>query len=169
MIISKLFLFFAVSTIVCTSCNKEKFTDTTIVSENGADNATTTLASTSNVVVKTIAGKLDDRGNAQDGNGSDARFWNPTKMVYDSRNNMLYIADGTVIRSMDAQYIVNTYVPLNAIGNSFNEILDMDVAPGAAGTLYITTHENDLWKIEPEGNSSKATLIADNVYGGNDV
>src|SRR3954471_11739920 len=155
MIISKLFLFFAVSTIVCTSCNKEKFTETTIVSENRADNATTTLASTSNVVVKTISGKLDDRGNAQDGNGSNARFWNPTKMVYDSRNNMLYVADGSAVRSIDAQNNVSTYVPLNTVGNSFVDILDIDVAPGTGGTLYLTTDNNELWKIEPVGGTSQ--------------
>src|SRR3954451_6098511 len=133
MFISKLILLLAVGTIACSSCTKEKFTDTTIVTERQTENSDASLVSTSNVVVTTIAGKLDDRGNAQDGNGSNARFWNPTKMVYDSRNNMLYVADGTVIRSIDRQNNVKTYVPLGAIGSSYNEILDMDVAPGAAG------------------------------------
>ena len=34
-----------------------------------------------NVTVTTIAGKVDDHGNGEDGNGPNARFWNPTKMV----------------------------------------------------------------------------------------
>ncbi|WP_018611266.1 hypothetical protein [Segetibacter koreensis] len=122
-----------------------------------------------NVTVSTIAGKLDDRGNAEDGNGANARFWNPTKMVYDNRNNILYVADGTVIRSIDMQNNVKTYIPLGAIGSSYNEILDMDVAPGTGGTLYIVTKENDLWKIEPNGNVGKATNIVNRVYGGNAV
>ena len=121
------------------------------------------------VTITTLAGKLDDKGNAEDGNGANARFWNPTKMVFDSRNNTLYIADGSVVRSMDAQNNVRTYVPLNAIGNSFVDILDMDVAPGTGGTLYVTTDDNDLWKIEPSGSGSHATLLAGNEYGGNDV
>src|SRR5881398_1143844 len=140
MFTSKLLLFLAVGTIACSSCTKEKMVDTTITNTGHIDNVhAEALVSTANVLVTTVAGKLDDRGNAQDGKGSNARFWNPTKMVYDSRNNMLYIADGSVIRSMDMQYNVKTYIPLNAIGSSYNEILDMDVAPGAGGTLYIIT------------------------------
>ena len=119
------------------------------------------------VTVSTIAGKLRDHGNAEDGNGSNARFWNPTKMIYDNRNNMLYIADGSVIRSMDIQNNVSTYIPLGAIGSSYNEILDIALAPGSGGTLYITTKENDLWKIEPAGNKGKATNIVNRTHGGN--
>lgn len=120
-----------------------------------------------NVHVFTIAGKADDRGHAEDGNGAAARFWNPTKMIFDSRNNMLYVADGTTIRSIDEQNNVKTYMPVGTTGG-FNEILDMDIAPGTAGgTLYFTSHENDLWKIEPNGNSFTTTKIVDRVYGGN--
>ena len=97
-----------------------------------------------NVTVTTIAGKVKDHGNAEDGSGVNARFWNPTKMVYDSRNNTLYVADGTTIRSIDQQNNVKTYLPLGALSN-FNEIYDIDLAPGsAAGTLYCITKENDL-------------------------
>jgi len=168
MFISKLFLFVAAGTIACSSCTKDNIRDTPVVAARLAGNANATLVSTTNVRVTTIAGKLDDAGNAQDGNGSNARFWNPTKMVYDSRNDRLYVADGTVIRSIDGQNNVKTYVPLGAIGSSYNEILDMDVAPGAAGgTLYIITKENDLWKIVPNGTSGKATNIVNRIYGGN--
>src|SRR4051794_20838680 len=55
------------------------------------------------VNVVTIAGKRGDHGNAEDGNGANARLWNPGKMVYDQRNKVLYVADGTTIRSIDEQ------------------------------------------------------------------
>ncbi len=121
----------------------------------------------SNAIVYTIAGKAGDHGNAEDGNGSNARLWNPTKMVYDDRNSTLYVADGTVIRSIDQQNNVKTYMPLGTISN-YSEILDLDRAPGwAGGNLYFTTKENDLIKIEPNGNSFKITKLADRIYAGN--
>ena len=119
------------------------------------------------VTLSTIAGQTGIRGNAEDGNGANARFWNPTKMVFDGRNNMLYVADGTVIRSIDRDNNVKTYMPLHTLGNH-NEIMDIDLAPGSkGGTLIFITSENDIWKIEPDGNSSKATRLIDRVYGGN--
>lgn len=162
---SKMLLWFTfTATIACSSCTKDK-----IQNIPNTPNTPDTPASSFNVTVSTIAGKVGDHGNAEDGNGSNARFWNPTKMVYDNRNNMLYIADGTVIRSMDQANNVSTYLPLHTLSN-YNEILDIDLAPGAAGgTLYIVTKENDLWKIEPDGNSAKATNIINRVYGGNET
>jgi hypothetical protein len=160
MLIRKLFLFAVVAAIAFSSCTKNKGPYTPPPPDNGDGEFS--------VNVTTIAGQVSNKG-GEDGNGSDARFWNPTKMVYDSRNNMLYIADGSVIRSMDAQNNVSTYVPLNAIGGSFDEILDMDVAPGAGGTIYVTTMYSQLWKIEPNGSGSKAILLASNTYGGDDV
>lgn len=122
--------------------------------------------STFNVNVTTIAGKFGTQGDA-DGQGSNARFWNPTKMVYDNRNNTLYVADGTVIRSIDAQNDVKTYLPFGKI-NNYDEILDIDVTPDAVGgSLYFITEENGLYKIEPKGSSYKLTTIADRIYGGN--
>ena len=153
------------ATIACSSCSKDKIDG--IPNTPGTPGTPGTPAF--NVTVSTIAGKLDDHGKAEDGNGINARFWNPTKMVYDNRNNILYIADGTVIRSMDQANNVRTYLPLKTLGN-YNEILDIDLAPeSAGGTLYITTKENDLWKIEPDGNSAKATNIINRVYGGNET
>jgi len=90
-------------------------------------------------------------------------------MIYDSRNNILYIADGTAIRSMDAQNNVETYIPPGAIGSSYNEILDIDLAPGTGGSLYIITKENDLWKIEPNGSNGNAINIVNRIHGGNEV
>src|SRR4051794_37369116 len=118
-----LILVAAIAMAAFISCTKDKENPGSDSNDDG------TGGSKFHVTVSTIAGKLDDKGNAEDGNGADARFWNPTKMVYDSRNNTLYIADGSVVRSMDAQNNVSTYVPLNTIGNSFVDILDMDVAP----------------------------------------
>ena len=122
---------------------------------------------TTTATVSTIAGKLGDHGNAEDGQGANARFWNPTKMIFDSRNNMLYVADGNTIRSIDAQNNVNTYLPLGKL-STYNEIMDLDLAPGAAGgTLYIVTKENDLIKIEPANGQVNVTKLADRIYGGN--
>ena len=42
-------------------------------------------ATTYVVNVTTIAGKYGLQGD-DDGKGANARFWNPTKMVYDNRN-----------------------------------------------------------------------------------
>ena len=121
------------------------------------------------VNVTTIAGKLGDHGNAEDGQGGAARFWNPTKMVFDNRNNTLYVADGNTIRAIDQQNNASTYMPLGTISR-FSEIFDIDLAPGAmGGTLYFTTKENDLIKIEPAGNTFTITKIIDRIYGGNEI
>jgi sugar lactone lactonase YvrE len=121
-----------------------------------------------NVKVTTIAGKFGIQGDA-DGSGSTARFWNPTKMVYDNRNDKLYVADGTVIRSIDKQNNVKTYLPFGKIGN-YAEILDIDVtADSIGGSLYFTTKENDLYKIEPKGTSYKLTTVINRIYGGNEI
>jgi len=123
-------------------------------------------AGTYTVNVTTIAGKYGIQGDA-DGKGANARFWNPTKMVYDSRNKTLYVADGTVIRSIDAQNNVKTYLPFGKI-NNYDEILDMDVTKDSVGgSLYFITEENGLYKIEPKGKSYKLTTIADRIYWGN--
>lgn len=121
-----------------------------------------------NLTVTTFAGKLNDKGNAEDGAGSNARFWNPTKMVYDYRNNTLYVADGTTIRSVDAAANVKTYLPLRSISN-WDEILDIDLAPGAGGSLYFVSAEHNLWKVEPAGASIRLTNLADRTYGGNET
>ncbi|MGG9964196.1 hypothetical protein [Ferruginibacter sp. SUN106] len=121
------------------------------------------------VTVTTIAGKVNDHGNGEDGNGLNARFWNPTKMVFDNRNNMLYVADGTSIRSIDQQNNVKTYLPEHVL-SAFNEIMDIDLAPGPdGGTLYFISKENDIWKIEPNGNNYTTTKIIDRVFGGNET
>jgi hypothetical protein len=88
-----------------------------------------------NVHVSTIAGRFGIQGDG-DGQGGKARFWNPTKMVYDNRNHTLYVADGTVIRSIDQQNNVKTYLPFGKI-NNYDEILDMDVTKDSiGGSLY---------------------------------
>ncbi|CAN5848670.1 hypothetical protein BH11BAC4_BH11BAC4_26590 [soil metagenome] len=145
--------------LVCSSCTKDDATSSPNITPAGSG---------STVVVSTIAGKLHDHGNAEDGNAANARFWNPGKMIYDNRNHTLYVADGTTIRSVDALNNVNTYMPLGTIGG-FNEILDLDLAPGVAGSLYFTTKENDLVKIEPDGNTIRKTILINRVTGGNET
>jgi hypothetical protein len=124
--------------------------------------------STFTVNVSTIAGKFGVQGDA-DGQGINARFWNPTKMVYDNRNKTLYVADGTVLRSIDQKNNVKTYLPFGKI-NNYDEILDLDVTPDSiGGSLYFITKENGLYKIEPKGTSYKLTTIADRIYEGNET
>jgi hypothetical protein len=148
--------------LLFTSCSKSIESK----SSNNLQSSMVNNATTYNVTVSTIAGKYGVQGD-NDGNGSNARFWNPTKMVYDNRNNTLYIADGTVIRSLGAQNNVKTYLPFGKI-NNFDEILDIDVtADSTGGSLYFITEENNLYKIEPSGKSYKLTTIVDRIYGGN--
>jgi len=153
--------------VLTTSCSKniENKPDISSLKTNAIINADTIQY---NVTVSTIAGKYGIQGDA-DGKGSNARFWNPTKMVYDSRNKTLYVADGTVIRSIDAQNNVKTYLPFGKI-NNYDEILDMDVTKDSiGGSLYFITEENSLYKIAPMGTSYKLTTIADRIYGGNEL
>jgi len=152
------------SIILFTACTKSVNSNSSI-SSNQNNAATVTQY---NVNVTTIAGKFKVQGD-DDGNGSNARFWNPTKMVYDNRNKTLYVADGTVIRSVDQQNNVKTYLPFGKI-NNFDEILDMDVTKDSiGGSLYFITEENDLYKIEPKSKSYKLTVIANRIYGGNET
>ena len=150
--------------LLATACSKNIDTASNISSFKNNAAVTTTYK----VTVTTIAGKFGVQGDA-DGKGSVARFWNPTKMVYDNRNKKLYVADGTVIRSIDAQNNVKTYLPFGKI-NNYDEILDMDVTKDSiGGSLYFITEENALYKIEPKGTSYKLTTIADRLYGGNEI
>jgi hypothetical protein len=151
--------------LLITACTKNIDTNanTNNVKSNAVSNATTY-----NVTVTTIAGKYGIQGDA-DGKGGNARFWNPTKMVYDNRNNTLYVADGTVIRSVDQQNNVKTYLPFGKI-NNYDEILDMDVTKDSiGGSLFFITEQNDLYKIVPSGTSYKLTTIVNRIYGGNDT
>ena len=151
--------------LLFTSCSKNIDINSNMSNLN---TSTVNNATQSAVTVTTIAGAYGLQGD-NDGKGSNARFWNPTKMVYDNRNKTLYVADGTVIRSVDAQNNVKTYLPFGKI-NNYDEILDIDVTPDSiGGSLYFITEENGLYKIEPKGTSYKLTTIADRVYGGNAV
>ena len=151
-----------VTLFLASSCKKN------VDVNSDASVTTNAISNTSTYIVNvtTIAGKLKTQGDI-DGQGNNARFWNPTKMVYDNRNSVLYVADGTVIRSVDKQNNVKTYLPFGKI-NNYDEILDMDIAQDSiGGTLYFITKENGLYKIGPSGNSYKLTTIADRVYEGN--
>jgi hypothetical protein len=151
--------------LLTTACTKN--IDTNANANNLKSNAVNN-ATISSVTVTTIAGKYGIQGDA-DGKGDNARFWNPTKMVYDNRNNMLYVADGTVIRSVDQQNNVKTYLPFGKI-NNFDEILDIDVTKDSiGGSLFFITEQNDLYKIVPSGTSYKLTTIVNRIYGGNDT
>lgn len=149
------------------SCTKQASSN----SNNGGDTGDDGDPGTNNLTVNvtTVAGKANDKGNAEDGNGGNARFWSPGKMIYDNRNSILYIADGSVIRCMDEQLNVSTYLPLNAIGNSYDEILDICLAPGSGGSLYITTKANELWRIVPNGTHGKPVNLASRDYAGNET
>jgi hypothetical protein len=162
----KFSVFFVAMPFLLSACTKTA--DSTVPVTPGEPVPGTPPVTSLNVTVSTIAGKAGEPGNAEDGDGINARFWNPTKMVYNKRNNTLYVADGTTIRSIDQQNSVKTYMPPGTIGN-FNEIQDIDLAPGTGGTLYFISKENDIWKIAPNGNAVVATRIIDRVYGGNET
>ncbi len=162
---SRAFLFLLAVLCLATACKKSVETNLDI---NHIISVATNDLAKYNVLVSTIAGKYGIQGD-DDGNGSKARFWNPTKMVYDNRNNVLYVTDGTVIRSVDQNNNVKTYLPFGKI-NNFDEILDIDVTPDSiGGSLYFITEENCLYKIEPKGTSYKLTAIVKRVYGGNEL
>lgn len=83
--------------------------------------------------------------------GKEALFSNPAQMVFDPRDQMLYVADqgieGLVIRSIDLAGNVDTYVPQDV--SIFEGIGDLCLAPGEAGSLYMSSTRRDaLYKIE---------------------
>lgn len=155
----------AIFMLLCTTACTKDIDKTSSVSDQQVNASTQKIYV---VNVKTIAGKYGIQGD-ENGNGSNARFWNPTKVVYDYRNKTLYVADGTIIRSVDASNNVKTYLPLGKI-NNFDEILDIDLAPDSVGgSLYFITEFNGLYKIAKKGTSYKLTTIADRLYGGNQL
>lgn len=83
--------------------------------------------------------------------GKEALFSNPAQMVFDPRDQMLYVADqgfeGLVIRSIDLAGNVDTYVPQDV--SIFEGVGDICLAPGEAGSLYMSSTRRDaLYKIE---------------------
>ena len=113
-----------------TSCSK---TNTSSGDTPPVDN------NTYNIRVTTFAGKGGVSGMV-DAKGDAARFSSPGQMVFDERNQTLYVADqgfnGLAIRAIDLEGNVSTYVGLN---DMFNSIGDIAIAPGAAGSLYLTS------------------------------
>ena len=107
-------VFSAIVLFVASACTKSIDVNSNI---SNTDASNVNNAAQAAVNVSTIAGKYGIKGDA-DGKGANARFWNPTKMVYDNRNHVLYVADGTVIRSIDAQNNVKSYLPYGKIATT---------------------------------------------------
>jgi hypothetical protein len=124
----------------------------------------------SNVVitatVSTIAGDINAERGGTDGRGSTARFRDLGQMVYDDRDNKIYFVDDMkVIRSLDQQNNVVTYSPAGVF-NRWDIIFDITLAPGSkGGTLYVVTKYNRLYKIEPDGATSRVSALIDNGDG----
>lgn len=112
------------------------------------------------VSVITIAGDVNAARGSADGQGAAARFYDLGDIVFDTRNNMLYFVDDmNVIRSLDAQNRVATWLPSGVL-NRWDIIYGINLAPGSkGGALLITTKNNRLYKVEPDGTVAKATLL----------
>ena len=148
--------FFLLLLMACAACEKDKNKDT-------ADQTPTPENYTVNATVSTVAGSAGQSGN-QDGRGSEARFSGPKKMIYDDRDQSLYIVDDpATIRKMDAQNNISTYLPAGML-SVYNSITDICLAPGAAGNLYVTT-SRALYKISPSGNMAQVTTLINNGPG----
>lgn len=158
MFIKQYFLLLLAGIAACASCQKSN-------GDKGNNTDDTGNTTGLNATVSTVAGTKGITGTA-DGSGAAARFSGPEKMVWDGRNQCLYIVDDPVtIRKMDAQNNVTTY--LNAGGgviNVFNDITDISLAPGAAGSLYVIT-ARALYRIEPAGNSATVIPLINNGPG----
>ena len=76
-----------------------------------------------------------------------ANFSHPYKCCYDPRNKQLYVADQNQIKVIDEHNNVTTLMGQGVL-NGWDEIFDIDLAPGAAGSLYFTTKYNTLYKID---------------------
>jgi sugar lactone lactonase YvrE len=154
----KLFFFFPLIVLFsCAGCQKKNIT----APGTNPGPGTSPLKAT----VVTLAGEAGQTGNT-DGQGSSARFTNPGKICFDPRNNVLYVADHIAIRAVDEAGNVTTYMGEDQL-NRFDDIRDIDVAPGAAGSLYFTTKYNALYKIEAESNAYKLTQLTEGE-GNND-
>src|ERR1700755_781817 len=147
-------LFFLVYVFICASCQK---TSQASGAGSGGDTLTTTpvpvpAPGPSLKVTVTTVGGQPGKVEAVDGNGGNAHFLNPYKLCYDPRNKLLYVADRNYLRVIDAQNNVSTLLG-NGVLSNFDEILDIDLAPGAPGSLYFTTKYTTLYKIDGSNNT----------------
>ena len=141
MFIRSLFLLSFTIMVACSSCQTNKVKRTTTSIGTSAFNATVT----------TIAGDVSQRGKNDDADPLKARFLYPKKLIWDDRNKSLYIADGSGqsnLRKIDENGRVSTPVPY--VGTS-NEIHDVCLAPGSAGSLYFATTLGQLEKVVDAG------------------
>src|ERR1700759_2390535 len=131
---------------ICASCQKKTQEPGTSTGGNPIPTPGPTTGPTLSGTVITIGGEMG-KADAVDGKGGNARFFNPYKLCFDARNNMLYVADKNLIRMIDQQNNVSTLLGSGVL-NNFDEIYDIDLAPGAAGSLYFTTKYYGLYKID---------------------
>ncbi|HVU98487.1 MAG TPA: hypothetical protein VHE34_24855 [Puia sp.] len=144
--------------VSCASCQKQSQSPDASSGGDPTPTPTPTPASGRDSVKATytiIAGRMGQSA-AVDGQGGNAAFINPYKLCFDSRNNKLYVADNNLIRVIDQQNNVSTLLG-NGVLNNFEEIYDIDLAPGAAGSLYFTTKYYALYKID--GATNQLTIL----------
>lgn len=109
-----------------------------------SDSANDTIRKiTLNHVVTTLAGQPGAAGNT-DGNGTDARFWNPQGLALDSAGN-IYVADtgNNVIRKITPMGVVSTLPdPTDSSGKPIKLKSPGGVAVDDAGNVYVADTDN---------------------------
>lgn len=94
-------------------------------------------------VVTTLAGQPGSAGNT-DGNGTDARFWNPQGLAVDSAGN-IYVADtgNNVVRKITPMGVVSTLPdPVDGSGKPIKLSSPGGVAVDDAGNIYVADTDN---------------------------
>jgi serine/threonine protein kinase/streptogramin lyase len=108
-----------------------------------SDSANNAIRKITHRVVTTLAGSPGTAGNL-DGQGADARFWNPQGLAVDSAGNV-YVADtgNNAIRKITPMGVVTAVpIPTSGSGNPIQLKSPGGVAVDAAGNIYIADSNN---------------------------
>jgi serine/threonine protein kinase/streptogramin lyase len=120
-----------------------------------SDSANNAIRKITHRVVTTLAGLPGNAGNA-DGQGANARFWNPQGLTVDSGGDV-YVADtgNNIIRKITPMGVVTTIseAPPDDATDSAGDILNSPggVAVDGSGNIYIAdTNDHCIREIKPE-------------------
>ena len=116
--------------------------------------------------VRTLAGENTPTPEFSDGTGPEARFDTPIGIVYDAKEDVLYVADthNHRIRRVSRKGVVST-VAGSTRGDSDGEDARFNtpygIALGAGGTLYVTDSGNrSIRRIVPGESVSRVSTVA---------